>query len=54
MLKKQKPVVDEWGTALNAMESALQLEKTVNQSLLDLHKLANEANDPNVSFSNDF
>lgn len=44
----KKPVVDEWGTALNAIESALQLEKTVNQSLLDLHKLANEANDPNM------
>jgi len=44
----KKPVVDEWGTALNAIESALQLEKTVNQSLLDLHKLASEANDPNM------
>jgi len=44
----KKPAVNEWGTALNAIESALQLEKTVNQSLLDLHKLANEANDPNM------
>lgn len=41
--------MDDWGTALNAIESALQLEKTVNQSLLDLHKVASEANDPNVS-----
>lgn len=44
----KKPAVDEWGTALNAVESALELEKTVNQSLLDLHKLAGEANDPNM------
>merc|ERR1711955_124506 len=28
----------EWGTPLEAMEAALELEKTVNQSLLDMHK----------------
>merc|ERR1719318_1988988 len=29
----------EWGTPLEAMEAALELEKTVNQSLLDLPKI---------------
>merc|ERR1711879_311108 len=33
-----KPSPMEWGTPLEAMEAALELEKTVNQSLLDLHK----------------
>ncbi|XP_022345525.1 soma ferritin-like [Crassostrea virginica] len=36
----KKPDRDEWGTGLDAMQVALQLEKTVNQSLLDLHKVA--------------
>lgn len=31
------------------MECALHLEKNVNQSLLELHKLATEKNDPHVS-----
>merc|ERR1711936_1065184 len=29
----------DWGTPIEAMEAALELEKTVNQSLLDLHKV---------------
>merc|ERR1711872_211316 len=33
-----KPSSSEWGTPLQAMEAALELEKTVNRSLLDLHK----------------
>merc|ERR1712098_532240 len=33
-----KPSSMEWGSPLDAMEAALELEKTVNQSLLDLHK----------------
>merc|ERR1712001_106607 len=33
-----KPSSMEWGTPLEALEAALELEKTVNQSLLDLHK----------------
>nr|AFV81451.1 ferritin [Scrobicularia plana] len=36
----QKPDRDEWGTGLDAMKAALALEKTVNQSLIDLHKIA--------------
>merc|ERR1712183_1092804 len=31
-----KPTTMEWRTPLEAMEAALELEKTVNQSLLDL------------------
>merc|ERR1712062_309825 len=35
-----KPTTMERGTPLEAMEAALELEKTVNQSLLDMHKAA--------------
>merc|ERR1711936_1023179 len=31
-----KPTTMDWGTPIEAMEAALELEKTVNQSLLDL------------------
>merc|ERR1712108_97536 len=40
-----KPTTMEWGTPLEAMEAALELEKTVNQSLLDLHKAAGDKGD---------
>merc|ERR1712105_462938 len=33
-----KPTTMDWGSPLEAMEAALELEKTVNQSLLDVHK----------------
>uniref|UniRef100_A0A2K5PUZ4 Ferritin n=1 Tax=Cebus imitator TaxID=2715852 RepID=A0A2K5PUZ4_CEBIM len=39
---------DDWESALNAMECALHLEKNVNQSLLELHKLATDKNDPHL------
>lgn len=45
----QKPDRDDWGSGMEALECALQLEKNVNQSLLDLHKLASEHKDPHVS-----
>lgn len=45
----QKPERDTWGSALEAVEAALQLEKSVNQALLDLHGLAAEKGDPHVS-----
>jgi len=41
----KKPDRDEWGTGLEAMQVALQLEKSVNQSLLDLHKVAGNHDD---------
>ncbi|XP_072321139.1 ferritin, heavy subunit [Eucyclogobius newberryi] len=44
----RKPERDEWGSGLEALECALQLEKSVNQSLLDLHKLSTEHNDPHM------
>lgn len=44
----QKPERDDWGTGLDAMQAALALEKNVNQSLLDLHKLAAQHNDPHM------
>nr|ABA55730.1 ferritin [Periserrula leucophryna] len=41
----KKPERDEWGTGLEAMQAAHALEKHVNQSLLDLHKLADGHDD---------
>uniref|UniRef100_M3XGZ0 Ferritin n=1 Tax=Latimeria chalumnae TaxID=7897 RepID=M3XGZ0_LATCH len=44
----KKPERDEWTNGLEAMKCALQLEKAVNQSLLDLHKLASDKTDPHM------
>jgi len=44
----KKPDRDEWGTGLEAMQIALQLEKSVNQSLLDLHKVSTSHDDPQM------
>lgn len=41
----KKPERDEWGTGLEAMQAALALEKSVNQSLLDLHAVADKHKD---------
>merc|ERR1712111_217875 len=43
-----KPSSSEWGTPLQAMETALELEKTVNQSLLDLHKVSDGKGDAHL------
>merc|ERR1712012_335657 len=43
-----KPTTMEWGTPLQAMLDALELEKTVNQSLLDLHAAAGEKGDAHL------
>jgi len=45
----KKPDRDEWGTALEAMQVALQLEKSVNQSLLDLHKVCTSHDDAQMA-----
>lgn len=45
----QKPDKDEWGSGLEALETALALEKTVNQSLLDLHKIADKHGDAQMT-----
>ncbi|KAH0623670.1 hypothetical protein JD844_006687 [Phrynosoma platyrhinos] len=44
----KKPEKDEWGNTLDALQKALELEKEVNQALLDLHKLATEKRDPHL------
>ncbi|CAK6973393.1 ferritin%2C heavy polypeptide 1a [Scomber scombrus] len=44
----RKPERDEWGSGVEALECALQLEKSVNQSLLDMHKLCSDHNDPHL------
>merc|ERR1719430_740516 len=43
-----KPSTMEWGSPLDAMEAALELEKTVNQSLLDIHKAADGKGDAHL------
>jgi len=45
----KKPERDEWGTGLEAMQVAMQLEKSVNQSLLDLHKLCSSHDDAQMA-----
>jgi ferritin heavy chain len=46
----KKPARQDWGAngALESLEAALELEKTVNQALLDLHKLASKHVDPQL------
>uniref|UniRef100_A0A2I3HXT5 Ferritin n=1 Tax=Nomascus leucogenys TaxID=61853 RepID=A0A2I3HXT5_NOMLE len=44
----KKPDCDDWESGLNEMECALHLEKNVNQSLLELHKLATDKNDSHL------
>jgi len=43
-----KPSSMEWGTPLQAAEAALELEKSVNQSLLSLHAVGDEKKDANL------
>lgn len=45
----EKPERDDWGSGLDAMQMALALEKNVNQTLLDLHKLASHHNDNHMT-----
>ena len=47
----KKPEKDDWGTGQDAMETALALEKTVNQALLDLHKVSDKHNDYYVGYN---
>ena len=43
-----KPAKDEWGSPLEAIEAALDLEKEVNQSILDMHGVASTRTDPHL------
>jgi len=45
----KKPDRDEWGCGLDAMQIALGLEKSVNQSLLDLHAVADGHKDAQMT-----
>jgi len=45
----KKPDRDEWGSGLEAMQVALQLEKSVNQSLLDIHKIGSQHEDAQLT-----
>lgn len=38
-------LADNWQSGLKALEAALELERTVNQALLDLHTLAGSHGD---------
>ncbi|XP_030767288.1 soma ferritin-like [Sitophilus oryzae] len=42
------PNKQEWGTSIEAMHAALELEKTVNESLLNLHSVASGHMDVNL------
>ncbi|KAI5939391.1 Ferritin heavy chain [Manis javanica] len=44
----RNPGRDDWGNGVTAMEYALGLEKRVNQSLLDLHRLATNKGDAHL------
>ncbi|KAF7636445.1 Tr-type G domain-containing protein [Meloidogyne graminicola] len=44
----QKPEKDDWGSAIDAFETALALEKFNNQALLELHSLSSQNNDPQM------
>ncbi|EGW08654.1 Ferritin heavy chain [Cricetulus griseus] len=44
----KKPDRDDWESRLNALECALHLEKSVNQSVLELHRLVTDKNDPHL------
>nr|CAC84555.1 Ferritin type 2 [Suberites domuncula] len=45
----KKPSKDDWEGPLEAMEAALALERMVNQALLDLHKIADDNGDFQMS-----
>ena len=44
----KKPDHEDWEDGLNAIGCVLHLGKSMNQSLLDLHKMAPENNDPHL------
>ena len=44
----EKPSQDDWGSPADAIEAALELEKTVNQSLLNIHEVASARGDPHL------
>lgn len=49
MLPVSAPAGTNWGTGLEAMQKALELEKSVNQALLELHLVAQQHEDTHAS-----
>jgi len=45
----QKPTQDVWGSATDALQSALDLEEMLNQAFQGLHDVADQHNDPTTS-----
>ena len=45
----KRPEKTEWGTGLDGLQAALDLEKKVNQSLLELHALASKHDDAHLT-----
>jgi len=48
LLPVSAPARQEWGNLLEGLQTALDLEKQVNQSILDLHGKADEYKDPHL------
>ncbi|XP_072348447.1 ferritin, lower subunit-like [Scyliorhinus torazame] len=44
----EKPEKQDWRNGLEATQYALELQKTINKSLLDLHHLASDQHDPQM------
>lgn len=44
----EKPEKDSWGSPLEALQAALEIEKNVNKLLIDLHDLADKHGDPQM------
>jgi len=45
----QKPERDEWGSGLESMQTALAIERNVNQAVMDLHKVAEDHGDSQMT-----
>nr|1RCI_A Chain A, L FERRITIN [Aquarana catesbeiana] len=45
----EKPERDDWANGLEALQTALKLQKSVNQALLDLHAVAADKSDPHMT-----
>ena len=44
----RKPAKDDWGTPLEVLQTSLEMEKAVNEALLNLHLVAETSKDPQM------
>jgi ferritin heavy chain len=44
-----RPASEEWANGLSALQAALELEKSVNQSLINLHEVASKHQDAHLT-----